>query len=252
MDYGNFTKKAELYDTYRPRYSSKYKDYLINEIGISSSSWVADIGAGTGIHSRLIYEITQNLEIIEPDMDMLAICRKNIISEKCIFINSPAENIEFNHPRVDFITVAQAFHLFDSKKCMSEFKKLLKSEGITILVWNSKEHNNDVFSANEKVIKKYCPKYSREIHAHTFDEDTYRDLFENDMYSYVRLDHDSDEYLSKETFIGRTLSASYAITSENDLYNEFCSKLEDVFIKYSQNGKIYIPQSTVIYYGKII
>lgn len=252
MNYGNFSKKAEIYDTYRPRYSLKYKDYLINEIGISSSSWVADIGAGTGIHSRLLYEISQNLVIIEPDMEMLSVCRKNIPSEKCIFINSPAEKIDFNYPHVDFITVAQAFHLFERKKCMSEFKKLLKSDGITILVWNSKEHDNDVFETNEKVIKKYCPKYSRKIHARTFDKDTYRGLFESDMYSYVRLNHDSDEYLSKETFIKRTLSASYAITSENDLYKEFCSSLEDVFIRYSQNGKIYIPQSTVIYYGKII
>ena len=51
-----FTGKAALYKKFRPSYPKELIDYLYSEIGFAEESVIADIGAGTGIFTRLLLE----------------------------------------------------------------------------------------------------------------------------------------------------------------------------------------------------
>lgn len=248
---GNFIGKAKLYSKYRPNYSDNYFKYLHNNLKINNKSVVADVGAGTGIHTKGLLSITKRIYAIEPDTNMLSECillLKDYTSVRGI--NCTAENINLPANSVDYITVAQAFHLFNQKKCIKEFRRILRPNGKLILVWNSKEHNA-LFYDSEKIIKKYCPCYSREIHARTFTKTLYQNCFTSGTYSFIRFYHDSTELLDKETFIMRTMSASYAITPENINYNSMVNELENVFDFYAYNQHVEVPESTVIYHGNI-
>lgn len=249
---GSFQGKAQIYAKYRPQYSKEYSNFLKETLGLSDNSIVADVGAGTGIHTKLIAEITNNIFAVEPDKDMFNELETRFSNNKNInLLQKPAEDTGLPDGSVDYITVAQAFHLFDRKKSLSEFKRILRSDGFLVLVWNSKEHNNELFYDNEAVIKKFCPNYRREVHARSFFEDSYKDCFTAKSYKYKHIYLDSTEYLDKKTFIMRTLSASYAITPTDQNYSQMIEELGLVFEHHASNGLVTVPQSSVVYSGVI-
>lgn len=251
FNYGNFIGKAKLYSKYRPNYSANYYQFLESNLNVNSNSIVADIGAGTGIHTKELSRIAKKIYAVEPNPQMLNECMFQLEKySNVIGINSSAEAIELPDDSVDYITVAQAFHLFDRKKCLSEFYRIIRPNGLLILVWNSKEQN-DLFFENEKVIKKYCPLYIRTVHARQFLYESYKDIFIPNTYNYNYFFEDSTEYINKETFIMRTMSASYAITRENSEYYSMISELGKVFDNFSRNQLVEIPQSTVVFSGKL-
>lgn len=251
-NFGNFQGKAHLYAKYRPQYSKQYVRFLQEGLNLCSDSTVADVGAGTGIHTKIIAEITDKVFAIEPDAEMLQECQLLLGSERRVkMVQGTAEDTGLATACIDYITVAQAFHLFDRDKSLNEFKRVLRPSGKLVLVWNSKEHDNDLFYDNEEVIKKYCPNYCRKIHARSFYKDSYKDCFTPSSYTFTRFHQDSTEFLDEETFIMRTLSASYAITAADQNYNAMIEELKSVFKRHATNGVVEVPQSSVIYSGTV-
>lgn len=59
FNYGNFIGKAKLYSKYRPNYSANYYQFLESNLNVNSNSIVADIGAGTGIHTKGLSRIAK-------------------------------------------------------------------------------------------------------------------------------------------------------------------------------------------------
>lgn len=251
-NFGNFQGKAQLYAKYRPQYSRKYINFLRENLGLNKNSEVADVGAGTGIHTRIIAGITDKLYAIEPDGEMLKEFQSQLDdNNKIKLIQKPAENTELPDACVDYVTVAQAFHLFDREKSLTEFKRILRPSGTLVLVWNSKEHDNKLFYDNEAVIKKYCPQYCRDVHARPFFYDSYKDCFTSNTYNFTYIRQDGTEFLDMNTFIMRTLSASYAITQTNSNFDNMIKELKAVFNRHAKNGVVVVPQSSVIYSGTI-
>ena len=78
-DSKRFNGKAEIYDKYRPNYSSKALDIILSfcEIDISNNMCVADIGAGTGKFSKLLLDRGFNVYAIEPNDDMRNLAELN-------------------------------------------------------------------------------------------------------------------------------------------------------------------------------
>ena len=50
-----FTNRVENYAKYRPTYPQEFIQYLSSDVGIAEDAVVADIGAGTGILTRLFF-----------------------------------------------------------------------------------------------------------------------------------------------------------------------------------------------------
>jgi ubiquinone/menaquinone biosynthesis C-methylase UbiE len=183
---------------------------------------------------------------------MLQSCKKLLKGNNFVkIIQSSAEKSGLPDLYVDYITVAQAFHLFKCRESLVEFKRILRPDAILILIWNSQEHDNELFHEREAVIKKYCPNYQKEIHAQSFSQNSFCHCFSKNSYIFKRFFQDATEYLDETTFIMRTLSASYAITQENSDYDFFKQELSCVFNHHSQDGFVEVPQSTIIYHGRI-
>lgn len=65
-----FSSRVDTYRKYRPSYPSEAIDYLYGVIGLNESSEVLDIGAGTGIFSRLLLERGTSVTAVEPNEAM--------------------------------------------------------------------------------------------------------------------------------------------------------------------------------------
>ena len=190
------------------------------------------------------------LYAVEPNNSMIKECQKYLFDYKNIhYICHSAENTEIDDNKLDYITVAQAFHLFHNAETLRELKRILKPDGHLIIIYNMKNHSSDLFLKNEEILLKHCPLYRRDFHATEFKYDSFRDCFTDDSYQYHYFQNDNTEYLDRNTFINRTLSASYAIQRENPDFPIFVQELEAVFADFSVNNRVKMELSTVIYSG---
>lgn len=251
--FGTFASKAQRYHQYRPKYSIEYQKYIEMSQRGRSPAVVADIGAGTGIHTRILAPFFKKIYAIEPEIEMLSICKETLSDLNNVdYILSSAEKTNLPDSSIDFITIGEAFHLLDKSLCIPEFKRVLKKDGQVILVWLHKEYETPLFREREEIIKSHCPCYQKDVHARKLLKDTFKELFHSESFSYTKLDFDSNEYLSKEIFVYRTLSASYAITESDCGYCSLIFDLENLFDKYAKGNSLEILQSTIIYQGNLI
>lgn len=187
---------------------------------------------------------------VEPNDNMRAEAEKLLLSFKGFnSVVGTAEETTLKDSSIDLITCGTSFHWFDKEKCYKEFKRILKPAGKINIVWNGVADTcifqNDLAS----IYTKYCPDYilreerpKREV---TVEGLFNKNQFEKKLF-YITI------YQDFESLKGGCLSASYApkVTDEN--YTEFVNALEDMFNKYSVNGKLETVFAQESYLGEVM
>jgi SAM-dependent methyltransferase len=244
---GKFTNKADNYSKYRPSYPQEFIDYLANEAGFGKGSVVADIGAGTGILTKLLLEQVKSVFAVEPNFEMRQVCEKFCGAYKnFIPVDGTAEATALPDRSVDFITVAQAFHWFDRDKAGSEFRRILKPGGKVVLVWNSRISSNEFIIENDELCRRICPNFNG-FSGGTDEDVTIYDFFRDGKCDYRVFNN--DRLMPLEEYIGGSLSSSYAPVKGESNYSAFIEGLAKLFEKYSSDGRLLMPNCTRSYTG---
>lgn len=244
-----FTDKADKYVSSRPSYPTKLMDYLYNEVGFSDKSKIADIGAGTGIFTRQLLERNSDVIAVEPNDDM----RAKLIGLQEEFKNlkvlsGTAENTLLENKSIDFVTVAQAFHWFDAEKFKTECRRVLKKDGKAVLVWNNRDEESDIVKGNVEIFKKYCKNFTCLSGSRLKNYDGFGKFFEGE---YKLLRFENNLQFDREKFVGRSLSASYSLTANDEKFDEYVKELNELFDKYEKNGIATVPNYTEVYIGEV-
>ena len=251
MNENKFNRMGEIYSKYRPSYPSNFIDYLFTDLGISQRGIIADIGSGTGILTRQLLEKGNKVYGIEPNADMRIIAENNLKDfPKFISVNGSAENTTIEDNSVDYITVAQAFHWFDREKFKKECQRILKPEGKVILIWNTRDTDNELVIENYEINRKYCPNFkgfSDGMYGKTNNDD-FSDFFNGKYETKV---FPNNLIFNMDGFIGRNLSSSYALKSNDIQYNSYVNELKKIYRKYSNNGQLIMPNLTRSYVGNV-
>ena len=251
MNEERFSGKAEIYKKFRPSYPKELFDYLYSQAGFRKESVIADIGAGTGIFTRLLLERGSTVYAVEPNGDMRGTAEQDLAEYKKLkLIDAPAEKTGLADASVDFITVAQAFHWFDRDLFKSECQRILKPGGKVVLVWNERDYESEIVKKDYDIRKKYAAD-NKGIGRYGGFRHDYLNFFADGIYEYKTFNNDLQ--FDKESFTGRNLSASYAPREEKDpeKYQGLVRELGEFFDEYSVNGILNYPHYTQSFAGNI-
>ncbi|OPZ90072.1 MAG: hypothetical protein BWY74_02465 [Firmicutes bacterium ADurb.Bin419] len=244
-----FTGKATVYAKARPNYALEFIDYLYNDVGMNSTSVIADIGSGTGILSNALLEKGSVVYCVEPNNDMRETAENNL-SDFSNFhsVKGTAENTILRAGSIDFIVVAQAFHWFDVENFRVECQRILNPNGKVILVWNSRVSTSELVKENALICKKYCPNFVGFSGGDEHIGDNIARFF-NDDFEFRRFSNDLQ--FDKIKFVERCLSASYSLKETDSEYKSYISELAALFEKYSVDDILTMSNETIAYIGQV-
>jgi ubiquinone/menaquinone biosynthesis C-methylase UbiE len=134
---GSFGAAADLYDSSRPSYPREAVRWMLGDVPLR----VADLGAGTGIFSRLVASLGHDVVAVEPDDDMRA--RLAETSPGVAVLAGSAEALPLQDASVDAVVAAQAYHWFDNDEARLEITRVLKPSGVFAPIWNIRDESVD-------------------------------------------------------------------------------------------------------------
>lgn len=244
-----FTNRVTDYAKYRPRYPRAVVTFLQNEWGLTPDWTIADIGSGTGISSKLFLKNGNHVIGVEPN-DAMRTTAEEYLSDFKSFtsVNGTAEATSLSDASVDMVLAGQAFHWFDQDASRREFKRILKSKGIVVLMWNERQLDTTAYLREyEQLLLKYSSDYAVVRHDN-FDDKTLAAFFGHEPAKAVFPNVQNFDF---EGVKGRMMSASYVPAEGEPRFDEMIGALRDLFAKHSQNDRIDVLYDTKVYVGRL-
>jgi SAM-dependent methyltransferase len=130
-----FGRAAALYDRVRPSYPSDAARWMLGD----APCRVLDLGAGTGIFTRVLASLGHDVVAVEPDDAMRAIL--TAATPGVAALAGSAEAIPLPAGSFDAVVAAQAQHWFDNAAARSEIARMLRPGGIFAPLWNVRDES---------------------------------------------------------------------------------------------------------------
>jgi len=135
---GDFTGLANDYSQHRPDYCSSVLSALLGLVKKPAENVdFVDIGAGTGIWTRLVYgKGVKSVTAVEPNDDMRAKGLIDSSGTNIRWLAGSAEQTGLPDACCDWLSMASSFHWADFGRATWEFHRLLRAGGRFTALWN--------------------------------------------------------------------------------------------------------------------
>ncbi|MCG6497248.1 class I SAM-dependent methyltransferase [Kitasatospora sp. A2-31] len=135
---GSFGSVASEYDRARPTYPEELFDELERLAGRPlKGARVLDVGAGTGIATRLLAARGAAVVAVEPNDGMGAQFLAS--SPGLPLVRGSGDDLPFHDGSADVVTYAQAFHWTHPERSIPEAVRVLRPGGALATFWNVKD-----------------------------------------------------------------------------------------------------------------
>lgn len=161
--HGDFTSLAEDYAKYRPGYAPKVLEATLDLQDKRPTEIEAiDVGAGTGIWSRLMASAGCHVTAVEPNDAMRAEGQRGNGSFAIEWRKGSAEDIGLEDNSADVVTMASSFHWADFNAAVNEFARILRPGGWFFALWNPRHiDDNPLLVEIEAKLKELVPNMKR-------------------------------------------------------------------------------------------
>lgn len=127
---GAFHTAGERYDAIRPSYPADVVPFVVPP----GARRAVDVGAGTGLFTRLLVAAGLEVTAVEPSASMLELLRAGLPQVQAV--NGTGEETILPDGCAEVVTVAQAWHWIDPVAGSAEAARLLRAGGVLGIVNN--------------------------------------------------------------------------------------------------------------------
>jgi SAM-dependent methyltransferase len=243
-----FSDRVDDYVRYRPDYPVALLNWLQREQGVEADWKVADIGAGTGISSKMFLDAGYRVTAVEPNADMRAAAERWLRGFAAFdAVDGTAEATGLADASVDLVTVAQAFHWFDEEAVRREFARILRPRGLAAIWWNSRRLTGTRFlEGYEALLQTYGVDYVSVAERYA-DDTRMRAWFGAGYRGGASFEH--GQRLDFEALRGRLMSSSYVPKPGHPRHEPMLHALRRLFDASAEQGTISFDYDTRIFAG---
>ncbi|MFJ8826318.1 class I SAM-dependent methyltransferase [Streptomyces sp. NPDC102467] len=157
----SFDTVAAQYATARPDYPPALFDTLDQLAGPGAlhGADVLDVGAGTGIATRLLRDRGARVIAVEPGTGMAAQLRGALPDVP--LVRATGDALPFADACADLVTYAQSWHWTDPARSVPEALRVLRPGGSLALWWNVPDPDAPWTAAQEARLQERLPGYHR-------------------------------------------------------------------------------------------
>lgn len=245
-----FSNRVDDYVKARPAYPDWVWQVLAQYAGLTEHSVVADVGAGTGLLSRLFLAHGHKVYAVEPNQAMREAANKALGQMTgYVSVAASAEETTLPAASVDFVVVGQAFHWFDAQRAQFEFARILRPGGQVVLVYNERNHTGSAFQAEyEALLQQFGTDYQAVPH-HGIGEAARETFFAPAQSQTLMLDN--PQPMDWPMLQARLLSSSYAPAAGSPRYALMLTSLKQVFERHQLDGQINFLYQTKVTFGQL-
>ncbi|GAB6927856.1 class I SAM-dependent methyltransferase [Paenibacillus sp. JCM 10914] len=224
-------------------------DYLYDTVGFKAADPIADIGAGTGIFSKLLLQRGSRVIAVEPNQAMReAAEQEHGGNPRFQIVPGSAEVTGLPDQSVDGIVCAQAFHWFDREAAKEEFRRIGRPGGKVALVWNSRlTHGTPFLEEYEQLLLTFGTDY-QEVDQKNITQEALSAFFEGEMQEAKFFNRQTFDY---DGLKGRLHSSSYAPEPGHPNYEPMMDMLKHIFERNAERGHVFFDYETLIYWGRV-
>ncbi len=235
-----FSDRAEAYARYRPSYPPEAIAQVLDGLGDPRDLVIADMGAGTGISSRLLADQGATVIAIEPNAAMREVADPHPRVE---FRDTNAEQTGLATNSVHLITCFQAFHWFEPESALPEFHRILQPQGRLAVIWNQRDRTDPCTEHYTQIIKQASQHHPAESRLTAIQP-----LFSTSLFTNLQtITVPYQQALDEAGLMGRALSTSY-IPQQGSLHKQLQDDLKTLYNHFrNPQGVVYLTYQTTLY-----
>lgn len=222
-----FSPHAGAYAANRPGYPPAAIDALLDGLGPPERLAIADIGAGTGIASRLLAEHGATVFAVEPNHSM---AEQSEPDPRIEWIDGTGEETRLPAKSVDVVAAFQAFHWFEPEEAVREFRRISRRR--IAIVQYERDESAPFAAAYGDLVGHYATDQT---------EARRRDA----LAAFARLagpdcarsEHRYAQTLNLDTLLGRLASTSY-LPREGAAAEALQRDARELFAQFAENATV--------------
>ena len=146
---------------------AKFREDLPNELlasltrrGINlENKRIADLGSGTGVLTRALQNAGAKVVGVEPSIGLIEEAKEidKANDHSIQYVNEFSESTSLEANTYDIVTVLRAWHWFDTGKTLLEIKKILKGNGLLLVMDSGFTKQNKIVEETIDILRGYLP-----------------------------------------------------------------------------------------------
>ncbi|GGK14592.1 methyltransferase type 11 [Deinococcus malanensis] len=245
-----FLGRADVYAAARPGYPQALSEWLVSQRLLDGH--VADVGAGTGLFTRLLLTHGGRVAAVEPNPEMRSqlatSLEASVQTGQLTVLAGTSEDTGIPEASVALVTAAQAAHWFEPEATLREFRRILCPGGRVLFVWNDWRGVETPFNrAYGAVVARYQDARTPQLATRVPEAELPRFM----PGGVERRVFDNPVILSRERLRALAGSVSYLPAPGDARSGPMFKELDQAFDAHAQGGQVTLAYRTHAFLGQL-